>query len=166
MQLLYRCSFRPLRRSGDLLTTSWRSRQLPNGARIGPLHCQRWLECPFPRSRRLSWACSSTSEQPIRLDACSDLFGVIALRAVSRTVLASDRCLGRSAGARWIAIPGLVLTTCAFASFSFANGSISQWLGLGWGGISFLLVAVFFVDARGLRHSRSEDGTGVMASAS
>jgi hypothetical protein len=27
----------------------------------------------------------------------------------------------------------------------------------GWGGISFLLVAVFFVDARGLRHSRSED---------
>jgi len=134
-------------------------------------------------------------------------------------------------GPRWIAIPGLVLTTCAFASFSFANGSISQWLGLwlcyavvalaikstvwtaavsklftagrglalavvfcgtaisqalgpilarglidelgwrnayvwlglGWGGISFLLVAVFFVDARGLRRSRSEDGTGVMA---
>lgn len=33
-------------------------------------------------------------------------------------------------GSRRIAIPGIVLTACAFASFSLANGSIAQWIGL------------------------------------
>src|SRR5690606_25014446 len=33
-------------------------------------------------------------------------------------------------GSRRIAIPGLVLTSCAFATFSLANGSVAQWLGL------------------------------------
>lgn len=33
-------------------------------------------------------------------------------------------------GSRGIAIPGLMLASCAFASFSFANQSIALWLGL------------------------------------
>lgn len=33
-------------------------------------------------------------------------------------------------GSRGIAIPGLILTCCAFTSFSLANGSIAQWIGL------------------------------------
>ncbi len=33
-------------------------------------------------------------------------------------------------GSRRIAIPGLLLASCAFASFSLANGSVAQWIGL------------------------------------
>jgi predicted MFS family arabinose efflux permease len=33
-------------------------------------------------------------------------------------------------GSRGIAIPGLLLTACAFASFSFANESMTRWIGL------------------------------------
>ena len=52
MQLLYRCSFRPLRRSGDLLTPRWRSRQLPNGARIGIVSDGWNVHAKAPRSWR------------------------------------------------------------------------------------------------------------------
>lgn len=33
-------------------------------------------------------------------------------------------------GSRGIAIPGVILASCAFASFSLANGSVAQWVGL------------------------------------
>jgi predicted MFS family arabinose efflux permease len=74
-------------------------------------------------------------------------------------------------GSRQIAIPGLAITACAFAAFSLANGSVSQWIGL-WFLYAFLALSIkttlwtaavssLFTTSRGLALAVTFCGTAI-----